>query len=553
MDRKIVYAGQIPLSAQFLQAETNKMRAFGYVAEAMFGTDTVVDGLVCIPTVPATLVVQLTPGQIFQLAPVDDSAFGSLPVDVHNIHKQGINVDTQSFTLVPPVTSGHAIDYLIQVALTEDDADELVLPYVNSANPSLPFTGPNNSGTSQPTTRRCRVQISAKAGVSATAGDQTPPAPDAGFTGLYVVTVAHGATQLSSAEIRQLDLAPFVYQKLHKLPRWVQSGEFLWGDDTGTANAIVAKLAPVPTQYTKGMHIFVKKVAAANTGNITVNLVGPDGALLGAVALLDATGAQIGAGNMPGSCVLHAVHDGTAFRWVNGSITNTSISSITATSGEGVVVGGEEPYPVSLNYPGLNSGTPTALDLLSFYDNEGAEHKVITWASFLALLSSLVQPTLATLAPVLMSNVKRAGAATAQSAVGGVWTRRTLNNTVANQISGASVAGNGQITLPAGTYRCSFGGSCFGAGNHKARVYNVTGSVVLGEGLTGDSHPQGATPGGSGHNTANLSVGDTRFTLGVTSVVELQHYSMNTTVLGDTSDTGAEHHVDAFVTLTKEA
>ncbi len=390
MDRKIFYAGQIPLSAQFMQEERNFMLGLAYMAEGVYGQPTMVDGLVCTGMTPASLTVQIGPGHIWQLANVDGSAYGSLAADLtHLIMKQGINVDAETFTLGPPGTAGQSVNWLIQAQLLEEDTDNLVLPYVNSNNPQQPFTGPNNSGTAQPTTRKCTVMLSAKSGVSATTGTQVTPAPDPGYVGLYAVTVPYGATTLDGANIAQLDTAPFLFKKLPELPRWVQSGEFLWGDDVGTKNAIIAKLTPLPLQYKKGMHVFVRKMNTANDGNVTINCNG-----LGAVAVLDVTGAQIGVGNMTGSMVLHLVYDGAAFRWINGNITNTSISSITATSGEGVIVGGSAPYPVSLNFPGLSAATPTALDLFAFYDNEGTAHRNIKWEDLLAMLAGSVASSL---------------------------------------------------------------------------------------------------------------------------------------------------------------
>lgn len=382
MDRKMYYAGQIPLSAQFLQAERNIMVGLGYLAEAVFGTPTLVDGLLCTGMTPASLTIQVGPGSVWELSAIDSVTYGSLASDnSHLIMKQGINVDVQTFTLIGPGTAGQSVNYLIQARLLEQDGDNTVLPYVNSANPAVPFTGPNNSGTAQPTTRKCTVLLSAKAGVAATTGSQVDPAPDAGYVGLYRVTVPYGATTLDNSNITQLTTAPFLFKKLPQIPSWTQSGAFLWGDDTGSANAIVANLTPVPTQYTKGMHVFVRKVGSASTGNVTANFNG-----LGAVAVLDTTGAQIGAGNMTAGMVLHLCYDGTAFRWINGNITNTSISSIAASSGEGISVGGASPYPVSLNFPGLSADSPTALDLFAFYDNEAGHHKVIDWQGLLNLI-----------------------------------------------------------------------------------------------------------------------------------------------------------------------
>ena len=43
MDRKTVYAGQIPLSAQMLQQDRNEMMALAKFSEAVLGTSTIAD------------------------------------------------------------------------------------------------------------------------------------------------------------------------------------------------------------------------------------------------------------------------------------------------------------------------------------------------------------------------------------------------------------------------------------------------------------------------------------------------------------------------------
>lgn len=381
MDRQQFYPGQVPLSAHFLTAERSKMVGLGYAMQAILGTNTIVDGLDCVPTTPTTLTIQVTAGQIYQIANLDGSIYGTLPPDIeHNILKQGLNLDTWTATLSPPTTAGQAVNYLIQAALLEADTDNTVLPYVNSANPSQPFTGPNGSGTAQPTKRRCTVALSQKSGIAAASGSQVTPSPDPGYVALYVVTVTYGQTQITGPDITRHTLAPFLYKKLPELPSWVQAGEFAWGDDTGTANAIVANLTPAPAAYTKGMHFFVKKVGSANSGNVTLNLNG-----LGAVAALDANGAQIGSGNLPANMVMHFVFDGSACRLMNGSTTQTTVSSLTGVSGEGVAVDGTN--HINLNFPGLTADNPTALDLFAFYDNEGAHHKNIQWQNLLLLIA----------------------------------------------------------------------------------------------------------------------------------------------------------------------
>ena len=391
MDRKFFYPGQVPLSAQFLAEQQNIMVGLGYLAQAVFGTNALVSGLACTPMVPASLTVQVGPGQIYQIEPLDPLGYGSLFADITNVVKQGINRGSQGFTLVPPTVAGQAVNYLIQVAIDEEDTDAIALPYVNSANPAVPFTGPNNNGTTQPTTRKLTVAVSAKPGVAAAAGTQTTPAPDVGYVGLYSITVPYGATTLDASSITQLDTAPFLFKTLPDIPAWVQSGSYLWGDDTGTANAItVNNLSLKPVAYTKGMMIAVKKSATANTGNVTVNLMGMGGVMLGAVALLDISGAQIASGNLPGNITFFAIYNGTSFIWLNGAITNTTVSSFTGSSGEGITVQGTAPFAISLNYPGLSSGTPSDLDLLCFYDHEGGHHMVITWSALLSIITTSI-------------------------------------------------------------------------------------------------------------------------------------------------------------------
>jgi hypothetical protein len=113
-----------------------------------------------------------------------------------------------------PVSSGQSIAYLIQAAFSETDATAVVLPYYNASNPASPYSGPANSGAAQNTQRVQSVFIGVKAGTSATTGTQVTPTPDSGFVGLYVVTVAFGATSIVNANIALYATAPFIPAKL---------------------------------------------------------------------------------------------------------------------------------------------------------------------------------------------------------------------------------------------------------------------------------------------------------------------------------------------------
>ena len=154
MDRQIVYPASIPLDTDFLSFNRNVMVALGSLAQAVLGGATIVDGLACTPTAPASLSATVGAGSITQLGPVDTLSYGSLPADTTDqIVKMGINLTPTTFTLTPPATSGESVIYLIEASFAESDTTPVVLPYVNAANPAQPYSGPGNSGVAQNTQR----------------------------------------------------------------------------------------------------------------------------------------------------------------------------------------------------------------------------------------------------------------------------------------------------------------------------------------------------------------------------------------------------------------
>jgi len=218
MDRNIVYPGSIPLDTDILSLNRNAMTAVGVLTAAVLGSGMVVDGLACTATSPASLTVNVAAGSITQLTVMDANAYGSLGTDTTDqLAKTGIYLQPTSFTLTPPTVSGQSINYLIEATFSETDADPVVLPYVNAANPSQPYSGPGNAGTAQNTQRIQRVQLQLKPGAAAAAGSQTTPAVDSGWVGLYVITVNYGQTAIHNGAISTLAGAPFVNYKLPSL------------------------------------------------------------------------------------------------------------------------------------------------------------------------------------------------------------------------------------------------------------------------------------------------------------------------------------------------
>lgn len=190
MDRNIVYPGSIPLDTDLLATNRNAMIAVGALAQATLGTVPIIDGMLISPCVPASMSVVCSPGVITQFTNVDQNAYGSLAADTADgLVKMGINLAAVTFGIVAPITSGQAMNYLIEASFLESDVNPVVLPYYNAANPAAPYLGPNNTGVAQATQRIQRVQFQVKAGAPATVGSQATPSVDAGWSGLAVVTV----------------------------------------------------------------------------------------------------------------------------------------------------------------------------------------------------------------------------------------------------------------------------------------------------------------------------------------------------------------------------
>ena len=264
MDRNLVYPGSIPLDTDLLTLNRNMMIAIGYLAQAVLGGSTIVDGLACLPTAPASLGVTVGPGCITQLSVVDTLGYGSMPADPTDpLVKMGINSQPTGFALAAPTTSGQSVNYLVQAALQEADSSPVVLPYYNAANPSQPYSGPTNSGSAQSTQRTQRVQLQLKAGAAASSGTQSTPPVDNGWVGLYVITAAYGQTAINPSSIATLPAAPFLSWKLPSLrpgfasgvQTFAASGNFIvpngvsqlevemWGGGSGTYASIAGSAA----------------------------------------------------------------------------------------------------------------------------------------------------------------------------------------------------------------------------------------------------------------------------------------------------------------------
>lgn len=203
MDRVIVYDGEQLNASDIAWTNIFGMTGLGKLAKAIIGTGPSLNDLTCVPTSPASLSVLLNPGEIYHVENVDNSAFGPIPTNTsQQIVKCGQLLTQQTFTFTPPVTAGQSIDYLIQATYQDNDAFPENRPFYLAAPQTVD------------TVRQGLLSANVKAGLPATTGTQTPPAPDAGFIGAWVVTVANGQTQIVSGDINVYSGAPFIIDKL---------------------------------------------------------------------------------------------------------------------------------------------------------------------------------------------------------------------------------------------------------------------------------------------------------------------------------------------------
>ncbi|QCG67354.1 hypothetical protein [Pseudomonas veronii] len=238
MDRQIVYPGQILPETALLQMAKDAMIGSAKLAAAMLGTSTIANGFAVTPTGPASLQIVVAPGEIYAMANVDSLAFSTLPADTtHSILKQGIMLDGVTLSCPAPTTTGQSINYLVQVTYQDQDSTPVLLPYYNSANPALPYSGMGNNGLTQNTSRKGVAIVQVKAGASAATGSQVTPAPDSGYVGLFVATVAYGQTTITSGNITQYAGAPLLPSGVLQS---IQGGNTTYALDTGAVNACAA-------------------------------------------------------------------------------------------------------------------------------------------------------------------------------------------------------------------------------------------------------------------------------------------------------------------------
>lgn len=231
IDRQTAYSGAIGAATDVLYNARFSLVALGLLAQDLLGTGTIVFGAAVTPG--AGLTVAVSPGRIYTQVEIDATAWSSLPANTTLIQKQGILLNALALTVPAPVTAGDSINYLIEGIYVEQDQNFAVLEYYNAANPAQPFAGAGNNGVAQPKTRAGFFLIQPVAGTPATTGSQTTPSTTAGYVPLAVVTVAFGATSITTGNIAIAAAAP--YALLPSAGSFTLTATGMTGTVTGTA------------------------------------------------------------------------------------------------------------------------------------------------------------------------------------------------------------------------------------------------------------------------------------------------------------------------------
>ena len=129
------------------------------------------------------------------------------------------------------------------------------------------------------------------------------------------------------------------------------SGTATFALDTGSTNAYVVALSPVPASYSTGLTVDFKALNA-NTGPSTINVSG-----LGAKTIRAYDGSELSAGQIPGGAIVTVRFDGTVFRLNNivgfsvppdDSVTNAKLANMAPATIKGRPSGGSTGDPDDL-------------------------------------------------------------------------------------------------------------------------------------------------------------------------------------------------------------
>ena len=369
-----VYPAEVLANNDLLTAECFRMADVSCLAQAILGAGisnaSLASGLACTPTSPPSFSVDIAPGTIYSYVEYDATPYpadgSGLPADTTDmLYKQGINLQK---TVIPSLTApvSGTLFYLIQAQLSTTDNFSTTRQYYNPDTPQTPITLSANS------VRQDSVSFTVK---SSSGGI---PSPDSGFIGLWVVTVASTDTSITSGMIAQYSsgvsfINETLTQKISQATadaRYMQVanfqiGDYIYGNDSGSANTYVLTLSPALGSLVAGTYVRVL-IANTNTGSSTLNING-----LGATNITLSNGASLFATAIVAGMIAEFIYNGTNFELQNP---NLKVSG--STNGYQVLPGGMILQWGSLTIPA--SSTPSANASVTFPGSFGTAVYSIT-------------------------------------------------------------------------------------------------------------------------------------------------------------------------------
>jgi hypothetical protein len=153
-----------------------------------------------------------------------------------------------------------------------------------------------------------------------TSGTPTPPTADAGFAGLFVVTLSYGQTQIQAGQIAPYKAAPIVPEKLPYLPAGIQANRYTYVLDQGSQNNIIVTPFPAVTAFRDGLELLILPSFGNSQASVTVTVNGV------AAPLIKRDGTALAVGDLIGGARTRIVFDGTS--WRLAAIAASDIKSI---------------------------------------------------------------------------------------------------------------------------------------------------------------------------------------------------------------------------------
>lgn len=185
------------------------MKGIANLAQALLGsTGPFATGFEATQTSSPSMSINIGAGQIYQLAVADASPTGDLPSDSTEIVQQGYAAAQTVALNTSSLTSGQSQWWLVQVQFQQLDQVRAGDPssgnrgFYNSQNPSQPLDGPDGLGGTIDTVRTGFANISVISGAAATTGSNVPPSASAGYTGLYLIELSYGQTEITNGDIQ---------------------------------------------------------------------------------------------------------------------------------------------------------------------------------------------------------------------------------------------------------------------------------------------------------------------------------------------------------------